>query len=435
MKQLKAKSFFALSLSKGKLKVKILFIFLVISSFNVSASVVLNEVAIQPNQIVELYNNASESADISSWYIDDAGGTTYFTIPSQTILPPQSCLIFNGDFNFNKSSADVVRLFDNSNPPTTSSARLIESYSYLKAPDTNYSFSKIIDGGVEWQTASSSLGLSNISLSSCIPTPTPTPSPTETPIPTPTPTNSPTPTFPTSTPYPPQPTTYNLVDYQNIYISEVYPYPNPDEDEWIELYNDNDTQVNLTHWYIDDGENTGSAPKSFSLIIEPYSYAAVDISSSLFNNSGDVTRLLNTNKIEKDSMEYGKISQEKSIARISFSEDLYCEQEPSKNAANSSCISEPTLPLPTQKTQSAVKPTQKTPIPTKKMSIQTQTQFKTNSYNSPALAAPLPTPEGEVLGIEIQTTQPPSPTPYLSFVSGSYSLLTIVSVFIKMKNA
>jgi len=50
-------------------------------------------VAIQPIQSVELYNTASSSADISSWYIDDAGGTTYFTIPPYTIIPPLSCMV------------------------------------------------------------------------------------------------------------------------------------------------------------------------------------------------------------------------------------------------------------------------------------------------------------------------------------------------------
>ena len=432
MKQLKVESLKLKARKSVIFLIICLFIYFFISSFTIYASVVLNEVAIQPNQVVELYNNASESADISSWYIDDAGGTTYFTIPQQTILFPQSCLVFSTDFNFNKSSADSIRLFDNTSPPTTSSARLIESYSYSKAPDTNYSFSKTMDGGSEWQTTPSSLGLLNISHNSCVPTPTPIPSPTETPTPTPTPTNSPTPTFPTSTPYPPQPTTYNLVDYQNIYISEIYPYPNPDEHEWIEFYNDNEVQINLVHWYIDDGENTGSTPKSFSLTLEPYSYATVEISTSLFNNAGDVARILNFEKIEKDSMEYGKITQGKSIARVSFSEDSYCEQEPSKNSVNTSCLWEPLQTIPTYAPPTIEKTSQKTPIPTKIPLV--KTPLKTNAYFISPLISIAPK-KGEILGVAIQQEQLLPPSPYLSFVSGSYSLLTIVSIFIKMRNA
>ena len=389
-----------------------------------NASVVINEVAIQPNQVVELYNTASTSADISSWYIDDAGGTTYFTVPSQTILPPESCILFSSDFNFNKTSTDVVRLFDNYAPPTTSSAKLIEQYSYIKAPDLNYSFSKKTDGGSEWQITQSSLGLYNETLASCIPTPTPTsiPIPISTPIASVT-TSASTP-FLTPTPLP--------INYQNIFISEVYPYPQTGEHEWIELYNDNDLQVNLDHWSIDDGENTGSAPKSFSLILEAYTYGTVDISASLFNNSGDTVRLLNNNKSEKDSMEYGKITQGKSIARISFAEDSYCEQEQSKNAPNTVCILQPTPLKTVQSTQTTSKSVKKI-IPTiKKVSIQTPN--KINSFVTSSQTSSTPS-RGEVLGVQISETQSLSPTPYLSFVSGSYSLLTIVSIFIKMKNA
>ena len=395
-------------------------------SLKTHASVVLNEVAVQPNQTVELYNTASESADISSWYIDDSGGTTYFTIPSQTILAPKSCLLFSSDFNFNKSSADVIRLFDGSGPPTSSSAKLVEQYPYAKAPDAGYSFSKKTDGGTDWQTTSSSLGLFNESLLSCIPTPTPTPFPTDTPLPTPTTI----PASPTESTQETSPTP--VVDYQNIFISEVYPYPYSGEQEWVELYNGNNSQINLDHWYVDDIENGGSAPKSFSLAIDPYTYGAVTLTSSIFNNDGDVVRLLDSNKNEKDSMEYGKITQGKSMGRISFSEDSYCEQEPSKNTVNSSCLSKPTQPVSSLTTNNKTIMTQKTTAPAKKPVTQPPKQINTN-MNS--MKTTIPQQKGEVLGAQTNGGQHASPTPYLSFVSFSYSLLTIVSVFIKMKNA
>lgn len=394
------------------------FVYLFIFSFATYSSVVLNEVAIQPNQTVELYNSASESADISSWYIDDAGGSTYFTIPPQTILPPQSCLLFNSDFNFNKSSADSVRLFNSTSPPTSSSAQLAEQYSYVKAPETHYSFSKKIDGGGEWFTDVSSLGLSNESLILCVPTETPLPTPTSAPSTTVEPTQTPSPT--------------SEVQYHNIFISEVYPYPQSNEHEWIELYNNNDLQVDLVHWYIDDAENTGSAPKSFSLKIDPYTYAVVDISTSLFNNSGDVARLLDSDKNEKDSMEYGKMTQGKSMGRITFGEDSYCEQEQSKNTANSSCLSEPPQTVSSQSTQNTVKLTKKSISPTKKPVNQPPQQTNTGTNLMKTTSSKQ---EGEILGVQMKEIPHTSPTPYLTFVSFSYSLLTIASIFIKMKNA
>lgn len=200
------------------------FVYLFISSLLVNASVVLNEVAIQPNQVVELYNTASTSADISGWYIDDSGGTTYYSIPQQTVLAPLSCAIFTADFNFNKASADVVRLFDNSYPPTTASAKLIESYSYSKAPDTGYSFIKTSDGGALWQTNISSLGLFNESLVSCIPSPTTTPFPTEPPLQLQQSFQHP----PHSLHHPLHPTPYNLHPLQTIptFLSPKY-FPTP----------------------------------------------------------------------------------------------------------------------------------------------------------------------------------------------------------------
>ncbi len=405
-----------------------LFVVLVYSA-SVNASVVINEVAIQPNQVVELYNTATTSADISSWYIDDAGGTTFFTIPPQTILYPQSCLLFSSDFNLNKSSSDVVRLFDNSGPPTSSSAKLVEQYLYSKAPDINYSFIKKKDATAEWQTGPSSLGLSNDTLLPCIPTPTPTPLPTE--APTSFPTNTP---FPTSTPIQ-EPSPTPISELKSIYISEVFPYPQTNEPEWVELYNGNENQVVINHWYIDDAENAGSTPKSFSITIDPFSYGVVELTSSIFNNDGDVVRLLDINKQEKDSMEYGKINQGKSIGRISFTDDSFCEQESSKNDANLQCLVNPTQ-LPAFKTVSSSKATltQKSIIPTKPTSNQKQ-QYNIKKEKVESSNGTPSTKMGEVLGAQISQSQPSSPAPYLSFVSFSYSLLTIVSVFIKMKYA
>jgi hypothetical protein len=304
----------------------------------------------------------------------------------------------------------------------------VEQYLYSKAPDNNYSFSKKQDGKTEWQTATSSLGLFNESLTNCLPIPTATPFPTETPIPVPTITSIPT-LEPTQTP-----TLIPEIDYQNIYISEVYPYPQTDEHEWVELYNGNSNEVNLEHWYIDDMENGGSTPKSFSLKLDPNTYGVIELSSSLFNNSGDSVRLLDMNKNEKDSMEYGKITQGKSMGRISFSEDLYCEQDQSKNTTNSSCVFEPTqIPVTQNMNKNVVISTPKNPSPVKKVTSQIQKNINANLTNS-ASKAITSKQTGQTLGIQIKEVVT-SPIRHLSFVSFSYSLLTIVSIFIKMKNA
>lgn len=372
-------------------------------------------------QTVEIINtDATRSADISSWYIDDSGGSTYFTIPTNTHLPPLSCLIFTGDFNLNKASADSIRLFTSSHPPTSSSAILVDSYSYPKAPENGYSFARNSYG--EWTTDISTFGFINDTLLSCLPSPTPTPEPT----PTVTPTATIEPTL-TSTP-PITPTIPVVLDYDHIYLSEIHPFPQTGTPEWVELYNAHSTTVDLIDWYIDDAEDTGGAPKRFSLTLAPYEYGAVDITSSLLNNSGDTVRLLNAQKTEKQSVEFGKITQGNSMGRVSFDDDIYCEQPVSKNKINAECI----------RIAANLSPTPK-PLPTKKALIQKivtpkiQTNKQVPSGNSARTIAIQPVSEGVVLGVRETTSQ--SPVPYLSGVSLSYSVLTIVSLFIKMRNA
>lgn len=151
--------------------------------------------------------------------------------------------------------------------------------------------------------------------------------------------------------------------------------------------------------------------------------------SSLLNNAGDTVRLLNANKLEKQSMEFSKITQGNSVGRISLEEDVYCEQSPSKNTPNADCITKMGNPSPPHK------PT----IPTKKISIQKiatpKIQLKKPSplNNIGGSSVIGHTSEGVVLGIASEPS--PSPVPYLSGVSVSYSVLTIVSLFIKMRNA
>jgi len=90
----------------------------------------------------------------------------------------------------------------------------------------------------------------------------------------------------------PQPQTYN-----NIYLSEVMVDPETGSSEWIEIYNNNDFQIFLNSWYIDDLENEGTTPKKFSLTVNSQDYAVFELSSSMFNNNGDSVRLLDFNQI------------------------------------------------------------------------------------------------------------------------------------------
>jgi hypothetical protein len=313
------------------------FCFLVFPSITFATSdVLLNEIVVdQSPQSIELLNVSSENRDISSWYLDDNAGTSFFTVPDNTIIYAHSCMVFANEFNLNKSSADMARLFDATAPPTSPSAHLLDSYSYNAGPGGLLSFSRIPDGET-WSTASASLGNVNSTGQSCIVVPTSTPTPTVLPTTAPTAGVSVTPTPSQSA-------------IANIHISEAMVNPNVGENEWIELYNDNDFDVNLANWYIDDVENTGSAPKQFSLPISAKSYAVYTLSTGMFNNETDSIRLLNSKQEVVDSFEYSISEKGKSIGRVDFVSDTFCDQTPSQNAPNSECsLMESLSPEPSQ---------------------------------------------------------------------------------------
>lgn len=379
----------------------ILFLLAICGQVYAESKVFINEFAIEPNQSVELINNSSETIDISGWRIDDNGGTSFFTVPTDNILYPNTCLVFTSDFNLNKSTSDTVRLFDNLNV-------LVDSYSYNLSPGTGVSFLRLPDGANDWTTDISSLGKWNQTGENCILIPTTAP----------TPTSSPTPTIMQ------EPTVTPAVSYNNIFISEVMVAPESGNKEWIELYNDNDFPVSLTDWYIDDVENAGASPKSFSLTIPAKSYAVFDLSTSMFNNDGDSVRLLDSQKLLKDSLEYSASSKGKTLGRISFEDEALCLQNPTKGQENSSCIEEAMFEENTGEISRVAEPTSEPVI------------------NNPVLRTITPTgsvqdPTGSVLGFTTAETSNKAGTSPLakpmSFLSLSYSILTIASILLKMK--
>lgn len=295
-----------------------------------STPIVVNEFAIEPEQSIELYNPSSDTVDLSGWYLDDDGGSkSYFTIPLGTTLYPFSCLVFEENVNLNKASSDSLRLFDNTAPPDNANAVLIDSYTYPNSPGVGISFSRNPDGLDSWEESTSSFRRLNATGEYCEVVPTPTPSPTFTPTPTPSPTPTQTPS-PTPTQVP--------VSYNNILITEAYVAPNSGESEWVELYNNNDFEVELSKWSLDDISNGGSAPVTFTLVIPAKQYKVVDLSSSIFNNSGDSVRILDQNTVEKYTFTYTYSQKGISWGRKSIELASYCLQNPSKGSVNTDCI-------------------------------------------------------------------------------------------------
>ena len=167
------------SLSKEKIKyLKPLVVCLFISFFFclfdfpslavAESAVVINEFQTSPSQSIELLNISSFEINIGGYFLDDAGGSTYFTIPQNTILKPYQCVVFQSNFNLNTASADTVRFFDSAYPPTQGNAVLIDSFSYNSAPGNGYSYSRNPDGNGNYEISTPTLSAYNASGIDCI---------------------------------------------------------------------------------------------------------------------------------------------------------------------------------------------------------------------------------------------------------------------------
>ena len=105
-------------------------------------------------------------------------------------------------------------------------------------------------------------------------------------------------------------------DYSDrIVISEIYPNPigndNREENyEWIEIYNNSDSKVNLKGWRIDDILNKGSKPYLIieDIVINPRNFVVFQNSQTkiVLNNSGDEINILWPDETVVDNLKYGK---------------------------------------------------------------------------------------------------------------------------------
>lgn len=297
-----------------------------------ASSIVINEFQTSSPQTVELYNNGSEAIDLSGWFIDDSGGSTFYVISDETVLPPNKCLSFEASFGFNTASADSVRLFNATAAPTATNAQLIDSFSYDKIIDTTKNHQRIPDGSAIWVTSIPLIDHFNLTGVPCTPPPSPTPTPTPTRTPTPTKTPTPQPTQVQSTVY------STPATYDSIYITEVIPNPESGQNEWVELYNNNNASVILENWRIDDIFEAGASPYPFFLFIPAYSYAVIDLPSAMLNNDGDTVRLLDRNGLQKDNLSYDGVKEKHSVGRNNLVTGAACFTLPSRGAPNTHCI-------------------------------------------------------------------------------------------------
>lgn len=392
---------------------------------NVFASIHLNEIYPAPvsgeKEWIEIYNDEDKTIDLTNYFLTDLANNK---IPLESNSIASYSYILGICSNVLNNTGDTVYLKNNL-------GETIDTVSYSGTFSSDKTYVRCSDNN--WYT------LTTITKNYSNETTCQTLTPTETPPPTSSVTSEVTEIVPTPTITLVDSPTISKTSYDNIFISEVMVNPPIGEEEWVEIHNNNDFPVSLIDWYIDDIENAGSLPKLFSLTIPTKGYGIFQLTSSVFNNDTDQVRLLEFDKNLKDSFEYGSATQGRTWARTDFSNDNFCLQEPSKNSVNNSCLNPTSKP---SSTSSPISNTTSTTVPTlKKLSLINYQSTINNKipvylpsffYSQPLKSSSSP----KVLGATTKTGNNNYSQPLvrsLSFLSLGYSLLTIVSVLVKMK--
>lgn len=278
-------------------------------------------------EFIELFNNSSQSVDISSWIID-TGGSARFSIDAGTVLLPGGYLtFFSADKNISlTNSGDHIKLI-------RADSVVQDDITYISSKE-GYSYNQS-DSGVYQESSTPTPNMLNIFPASPMPiVPTPTASPTALATLSPTPTAG------------------SIKYSDDVHISEFLPNPIGDDGdlEFVELHNGSSVAVNLSGWIIDTGPTSRFLiPPNTSIDAEGYLAffsSSYDISLS---NSSDHIQFIRPDGVVVDDISYSSSKEGYSYNRADTG--VYEESfTPTPNASNS--ISSPPMPTP-QPTSSA----------------------------------------------------------------------------------
>jgi hypothetical protein len=205
----------------------------------------------------------------------------------------------------------------------------------------------------------------------------------------------------------------------SIYVNEVSPST---DSEWIELYNSDQNQVDLSGWRLADGNSSTNDDLNLSGVIPANGLIVFEHNKGWLNNSGDTVSLINNASPAAviDIFEYQVVNEQYTVGRISDGQIITYNLIPSKGSPNNipTATATPTqTPTPTSLTP-AVSPTT-TPVI---ISTITPTPTPTTKVTSPPKKIPtttvtlgfessLSSQPPLVLGVSSEPTDIPSPSP------------------------
>lgn len=303
-------------------------------------------------EFIELYNPTGETAAIGGWSVTVLNGSTKlasYTLPLTSTLEAGGFLVlWEGDTGLALPDTYLatVALHDEDSNEVQNITYVLAtcgvSYGALPDGSSNYEvgLAPSPGGPNALATATPSPTASSTPTDTLTPSPTPsrtptatstpkptrTPTSTSTPKPTRTPTASRTPSatpsataVPSATPTSTPTATPTPLIPRSVCLSEFLPAPGSSVDwdgdghadhldEWIELYNNLDRDLDLTGWMLDDAAGSGARPYVFPqgtiLGARQYHVFYWRTTSVTLNNEGDHVRLLAPNGVAVEAARY-----------------------------------------------------------------------------------------------------------------------------------
>lgn len=310
----------------------------------IPTGLLINEISPLGNEWIELYSTNPQTLDLSSWSISDDSGTT-IRIAANTQISQGQFLTITLSSLLN-DSGDSVEL-------AIPDGRVVDRSTYTK-PLASTTWSRIPDAGSWQNNAPATPNQPNRAPQPTAIPATKTPKPTSTVKPTSTPKATAKPKIAKPKPTA-QPTIALQANYPSLQINEIVPAPqaidwNADgetnsSDEWIELHNPNNIQVDLTGWQLDDTADAGSRPWRFpaGMRIAAQGYLVIFASQNKLSltNSGETVRLLQPNGVVIDQVSYVKLAYDQSWGRHPSTQQWQLFEQPSPQQANNPAQSQP----------------------------------------------------------------------------------------------
>lgn len=250
---------------------------------SIVAGVAINELLPNPEgsdtgkEWIELYNYSEAVINLNGWILTDTSSKEF--VIENIDLTSKEFLVIYPNFSLNQSNEEVFLFDENRNQ--------IDSFYYENSSEA-LSWARKPDGIGEWISDSvPTEGTSNI---------------------------------PEAVEYP-----------DTILITEIYPTPEENEIEWLELFNNSEEEIELDSWKISDLSNSVVLK---NLILSPYEYLELseELSGITLNNSGDTISLVDPNGELVHEFAYEKTSA--GISNITYEDSVVQTKVPTPGLEN-----------------------------------------------------------------------------------------------------